>query len=101
MTVDKGVVEFTQPDVKQYFLLNKLNLKFSLTGRSRQLANVERLYLKIGSIILLKRQANQELLTGTADKQWVKDIPTLIKYLNQHKKTPLNLEKKIPEQMNM
>lgn len=91
ITMDKGV-EFTQQGVKDYFLKKKVNVKYTLTGRSRQVAVVERLNQTIGSI-LLKRQTNQELITQETDRRWVEDIPSLIKYLNEHKKQPLNYEK--------
>ena len=63
ITFDKGN-EFKNPEVEKYFNQNgTLTLTLTLTGRSRQLANVERANQKISSI-LFKRMANQELITG-------------------------------------
>lgn len=90
ITLDRGS-EFTQQPVKDYFKNNKVYIKYALPGRSRQLSNVERMNQTIGTI-LLKRQANQELITGEQDKQWVSDIKELIDYLNDNKKKPLKKE---------
>jgi hypothetical protein len=90
ITLDRGS-EFVQSSIYDYFKKNKVNVKYALSGRSRQLANVERMNQKIGTI-LLKRQASQELLTGEVSKEWVDDIKPLIKLLNERKKTPLNSE---------
>jgi hypothetical protein len=90
MTMDKGS-EFTQKPIKDYFLKNGVNIKYALSGRSRQLSVVERQNQKIGSI-LLKRMASQELTTGTVSKEWVDDIKPLIQLLNERKKKPLKEE---------
>jgi hypothetical protein len=91
LTLDKGA-EFTQQQVKEY-LIDKLNIniKYGLSGRSRQLAYVERMNQRIGSI-LLKRMASQELITGQVSKEWIDDIKPLIKLLNERKKKPLKQE---------
>jgi hypothetical protein len=90
LTLDQGA-EFTQEPVKKYFKSNKVNLKYALSGRSRQLATVERMNQKIGTI-LMKRMASQELTTGEVSKEWVDDIKPLINVLNERKKTPLKKE---------
>eukprot|EP01033_Poteriospumella_lacustris_P010245 gene10245-gene11039 len=90
LTLDKGA-EFTQEPVKKYFKDNEVYIKYSLTGRSRQLATVERMNQRIGTI-LLKRMANQELITGEKSKEWVDDLKTLIEYYNEKKKKPLKAE---------
>jgi len=46
---------------------------------------------RIGNI-LLKRMANQELITGEQSKEWVDDLKPLIEYYNENKKTPLKKE---------
>ena len=84
ITLDQGS-EFTQQPVKDYFEKNRVYIKYALAGRSRQLANVERMNQRIGSI-LLKRMANQELITGEKSKEWVSDIKELIEVLNERKK---------------
>eukprot|EP01033_Poteriospumella_lacustris_P009565 gene9565-gene10358 len=90
LTLDKGA-EFTQEPVKKYFKDNYVHIKYSLTGRSRQLATVERMNQRIGTI-LLKRMANQELITGEKSKEWVDDLKPLIEYYNEKKKKPLKEE---------
>jgi len=87
LTLDKGA-EFTQQKVKDYLEKLEINVKYSLTGRSRQLAYVERQNQRIGTI-LMKRMASQELITGQVSKEWVDDIKPLIKLLNERKKKPL------------
>jgi hypothetical protein len=90
LTLDRGS-EFTQSPIKEYFKKNDVNIKYALSGRSRQLANVERMNQKIGTI-LMKRMTNQELNTGQVSKEWVDDIKPLIKLLNERRKTPLKKE---------
>lgn len=90
ITFDKGT-EFKGDDIINYFKKNGTNIKYALTGRSRQLANVERANQKIGTI-LFKRMTSQELITGEVDKHWVSDLKPLIEVLNEHKKKPLKKE---------
>ena len=90
LTLDKGA-EFTQQKVVDYLKGLEINVKYSLTGRSRQLAYVERMNQRIGTI-LLKRMTSQELITGQVSKEWVDDIKPLIKLLNERKKKPLKQE---------
>jgi hypothetical protein len=90
LTLDKGA-EFTQEPIKKYFKDNEVYIKYALTGRSRQLATVERMNQRIGTI-LLKRMANQELITGEKSTEWVDDLKTLIEYYNEKKKKPLKTE---------
>lgn len=92
ITFDKGN-EFKGNEIKEYFKRNGTNIKYALTGRSRQLANVERANQKIATI-LFKRMASQELLTGETSKEWVNDLKPLIKILNEpkNKKSPLKTE---------
>jgi hypothetical protein len=85
ITLDAGS-EF-KGETEDYFTKMKANVKYALVGRHRQLAVVERMNQKIGTI-LLKRMASQELLTGETSREWVDDIPELIEYLNQHKRKP-------------
>lgn len=87
ITFDKGN-EFKGDDIVNYLKSNGTNVKYALTGRSRQLANVERANQKIASV-LFKRMTSQELITGETDKHWVSDLPELIQVLNEHKKKPL------------
>jgi len=90
LTLDKGA-EFTQKPVVDYLDNLGINVKYSLTGRSRQLAYVERMNQRIGTI-LMKRMASQELITGQVSKEWVEDLKPLIQLLNERKKKPLTKE---------
>ncbi len=90
ITFDRGN-EFKNNEVEKYFNMNGTNVKYALTGRHRQLANVERANQKIATV-LFKRMASQELITGEPDKHWISDLPELIKVFNEHKKQPLTKE---------
>ncbi len=92
ITFDKGH-EFKGAEIINYFKANGTNVKYALTGRSRQLANAERANQKIATV-LFKRMTSQELITGEPDKQWVDDLKPLIEVLNEHKKKPLEHELK-------
>lgn len=89
ITFDKGS-EFGEK-VKEYFIKNKTNVKYALTNRHRMLANVERMNQTLG-IILFKRMTSQELLTGEINKNWISDLPELIKVLNDEPRKVLNQE---------
>ena len=90
ITFDKGN-EFNDNELVNYFKKNKTNIKYAISGRSRQLANVERANQKIATI-LFKRMASQELITGETSKEWVDDLKLLIEVINEHKKKPLTQE---------
>jgi hypothetical protein len=90
ITLDKGK-EFNTKEIVEYFKSAGVNVKYSLTGRSRQLANVERANQTIQTI-LFKRMASQELLTGEVSKEWVSDLKPLMEVLNKRKKKPLTQE---------
>ena len=96
LTMDKGK-EFNQSEIIDYFKSKGTNTKFCATARHRQNGVVERMNLTI-SKILFKRMTSQELLTGEVSKEWVEDLPPLIKILNEpeNKKKPLK-ESDIPE----
>ena len=89
LTLDKGS-EFNSQIVIDYFEKVGTTIKFSLTGRSRQLATVERANQKIGTI-LFKRMTSQELITGEPSKEWVDDLHPLVEVLNKHKKKTLKV----------
>lgn len=90
ITMDSGS-EFKQKSVYKYLKKHNINVKYALAGRSRQLANVERMNQTIGTI-LTKRMTSQELLTGEISREWVDDLPELIEVLNEKKKKPLKKE---------
>jgi hypothetical protein len=86
ITLDQGT-EF-KGETEDYFNSNGVYVKYALTGRHRQLANIERVNQKIQSI-LFKRMASQELLTGEPSKEWVLDLSELVEIFNKKKKKPL------------
>lgn len=86
ITLDQGA-EF-KANTEAYFQKHKTYVKYALTGRHRQLANVERLNQRIQSV-LFKRMTAQELLTGETSKEWVADLAPLIELFNKLKKKPL------------
>jgi hypothetical protein len=61
-------------------------LHYGEVKRHRQQALAERYNQMIGTA-LLKRQAAQELLTGERDRQWVDDLPVIVKSINEKNKT--------------
>lgn len=86
ITLDQGT-EF-KGDTKDYFDSAGTYVKYALTGRHRQLANIERVNQKLQSV-LYKRMASQELLTGEPSREWVDDLPELVQIFNERKKKPL------------
>jgi len=79
LIVDSGS-EFQGPFLK-YFEYNKVHVKKALRGRHRQLALVERKNQIIGRVLFMRMFA-QELLTGETSKDWVDDLPRIIKKIN-------------------
>ena len=86
ITLDKGQ-EFNDKSVVEYFKEYGTTVKYTLTGRSRQVANVERANQKIGTI-LFKRMTSQELITGETSREWVDDLKPLVKVLNENRRPP-------------
>ena len=68
--------------VAKYFETNGVKVRVAETGRHRMQALVEKANQTLGTI-LHKRMTAQELLTGAVSKQWVYDLPKLIKALNK------------------
>jgi hypothetical protein len=88
LEVDAGS-EF-KGSVKRYFTDREINLRVAKTGRHRQQAVVERKNQQIAKA-LFTRMSAQELLTGTVSKEWIADLPVIIRALNKkahHKKLP-------------
>ena len=82
ISFDSGA-EFKNEDVKAYFEKLHTRIKYALVNRHRQQALVERQNKTIGTV-LLKNQTNKELATGKQNKEWVKDLPLLIKVMNEN-----------------
>ena len=75
--------EFKNEEVKSYFEKLNTRIKYALPNRHRQQALVERQNKTIGTV-LLRSQAHQEMTTGKNKKEWVKDLPLLIKLMNEN-----------------
>jgi len=69
--------------LKKYFEDEKVIVKYSLTNRHRQQALVEQKNKQIGNLITAY-QTNEELKTNKIVKRWVKQLPFVIKYLNEN-----------------
>jgi hypothetical protein len=67
---------------KKYFEDNGTYIRYGKAGRSRQQALVERRNQTIGNI-LLKKQLEKEISTNKVNKQWKKELPSIIKSLNK------------------
>ncbi len=65
----------------------KLHLKSALAGRHRQIALVERKNQIIGKVLSMRMFA-QELLTHQISKEWVSDLPFVIKQMNKRYSHP-------------
>jgi hypothetical protein len=65
------------------------NIKFTLTNRHRQNAVVEKANKRLGSLIL-KFQAENELITKKKSTAWHKHLPKLIEFLNNNVKVNTN-----------
>lgn len=83
LEVDQGS-EF-KSTVKKWFDDQQIPVRLGKTARHRQQAIVERRNQIIGTAIA-KRQAAEEILTGEPSKQWVDDLPSLIKAMNARTK---------------
>ena len=79
-----GGGEFRGPWVK-WLQQNGIDHKVGRAGRSRQQSLVESLNKLLGVAIFTKQNAN-ELRTGEESKDWVSDLPTVIRVYNQHTK---------------
>lgn len=80
--------------VKKYFNEMNVKIRYGKTGRHRQQAIVERMNYTIAKA-LFRRMSAQELLTGEESKEWVSDLPLLIKTLN--KKAKNRQQRKLPD----
>lgn len=85
---DSGT-EFKNTNIINYFKKLKVRCKFALTNRHRQQALIERQNKTIG-LMLTKAQTEKELVTGKTNREWVKNLPILIKLMNENiSKKPL------------
>lgn len=70
-------------DVTRYLKNNHVMIRIAKPARHRSQAVVERYNHLLGHA-LLKRMLAQEILTGEESKEWVDDLPSLIKYINSY-----------------
>ena len=70
-------------ELKDYLKLMKISYNYSLTNRHRQTAEVEAKNKQISKYLTLY-QNEKELKTGKACRKWVKQLPFLIKYINEN-----------------
>lgn len=66
---------------KKYCDDNNISIRYGKAGRHRQQGIVESANKRIGAS-LHKRMTAQELLTGFISKDWIKDMPKIIKAMN-------------------
>ena len=83
--------------VKKYFKDNKIMVKKTLVGRSRQNGLVEARNKQISRAIF-KRQTAEEILTGEIERNWVDDLPYILKYINMNAKDDFKEKLKAVEQ---
>jgi hypothetical protein len=70
--------------VRDYFTEElKVIVKYSLTNRHRQQAQVESKNKQIGNL-LTAYQVFEELKTGKINRKWIKQLPEVVKYLNDN-----------------
>ena len=85
---DNGT-EFNNKDVKKLMKKWTTNIKFTLTNRHRQNGVVEKANNRIGSLIL-KYQAENELITKKKTTAWHTYLPKFIDFLNKQNKVQTN-----------
>lgn len=71
--------------LKKYFENEGVIVKYSLTNRHRQQALVEQKNKQISKLLTAYQQL-EELKTGKIVKRWVKQLPYVVKYLNDNLK---------------
>ena len=75
-------------DIEKFMRSHRVNMRFMVPARYRQISTVKTAKRKIGSV-LLKRQASEELLTGEVSRQWVSDLAGLVKAINKNLPPPI------------
>lgn len=92
MEFDAGS-EFDNQYVSDYFDKQNIVIRIAKPQRHRQQAMVERRNQIIG-IDIAKRQTAEELLTGETSRQWVDDLPEILKKMNTKasKRKPIKLK---------
>ena len=85
--------EFNNAKIKKYFLDKECAVKYGMPNRHRNQALVENRNKLIGDAIF-ENQLVKEITTNKVNKQWIKDLPNIIKDINN--KLGLKHEKKYP-----
>jgi hypothetical protein len=85
---DNGT-EFNNNDVKKLMKKWETNVKYTLTNRHRQNGVVEKANNRLSSLIL-KFQAENEIITKKKTTAWHTLLPTFIEFLNKQNKVPNN-----------
>ena len=75
-------------DIEKFMRSHRVNMRFMVPARYRQISTVKTAKRKIGSI-LHKRMASEELLTGEVSRQWVSDLAGLVKVINKNLPPPI------------
>ena len=81
--------EFNNKEVKQLMKKLETNIKYTLTNRHRQNSIVEKANYKLGSLVL-KFQAQNELLTKKKSTAWHKHLPKFVEFINSKIKKNTN-----------
>lgn len=66
--------------------------RFGKPGRSRQQAYAESHNFLIGKMVA-EIQANEELITGQTNREWVESLPLIVEAMNEHLIRPLPMER--------
>ena len=75
-------------EIAKFLHNHRINMRFMVPTRYRQISTVKKAKMKIGSI-LHKRMASEELLTGEVSKEWVADLAGLVKVINKNLPPPI------------
>ena len=75
-------------DIEKFMRSHRVNMRFMVPARYRQISTVKTAKRKIGSI-LHKRMASEELVTGEVSRQWVSDLKGLVKVINKNLPPPM------------
>jgi hypothetical protein len=75
-------------DIEKFMRSHRINMRFMVPARYRQISTVKTAKRKIGSI-LHKRMASEELVTGEVSRQWVSDLAGLVKAINKNLPPPI------------
>ena len=75
-------------EIEKFMRSHRVNMRFMVPARYRQISTVKTAKRKIGSI-LHKRMASEELVTGEVSRQWVSDLKGLVKVINKNLPPPI------------